>query len=190
VAHVEEWRDIERCPGYQISSHGRVRSFASNRHGFCDTPHFLGTDVNSNGYKRVILGSNGRFFIHHLVAKEFIPNPNGHPVVRHKDDDQLNNYANNLEWGTQSDNIQDAIRRGRFVSNIAIAKEAALKKQRKKIVAKDLDGHRIAEYQSLCDAARDLGLNVGNVSNVLHGRQKKTGQYTFEYADEGVTEHV
>lgn len=183
---MEEWRDIERCPGYQVSSYGRIRSFTNNRHGFCDTPHFLKTSVNSNGYERVFLGSNGQFFVHHLVAKAFIPNPNGYPIVRHRDDNRLNNHASNLEWGTQADNIQDAIRRGRFVSNIAIAKEAALKKQRKKVVAKDLDGYQIAEYPSLCDAARDLSLNVGNISNVLHGRQKKTGYYTFEYKDEGV----
>jgi hypothetical protein len=181
---MEEWKDIKGFPGYQVSSYGRVRSFKSNRHGLCDTPHFLGTDINSNGYERVFLGSNGRFFIHHLVAKEFIPNPNEHPIVRHKDDDRSNNRADNLEWGTQADNIQDAVRRGRFVSNIAIAKEAALKKQRKRVIAKDLDGHLIGEYPSMCHAARDLNLNVGNISNMLLGRQKRAGSYIFEYANE------
>lgn len=180
---MEEWKDIDGFPGYQISSYGNVRSFTNNRHGLCNTPHFLGTDTNSNGYKRVFLGSKGRFFVHHLVAKAFIPNPNDYPVVRHKDDDRLNNRADNLEWGTQADNIQDAIRRGRFVSNIAIAKEAALKKQRKRVLAKDLNGNPIGEYPSLCAAARDLGLNEGNISNMLHGHQKRAGSYTFEYAE-------
>lgn len=180
---MEEWKDIDGFPGYQISSYGNVRSFTSNRHGLCDTPHFLGTDTNSNGYNRVFLGTKGRFFVHHLVAKAFIPNPNNYPVVRHKDDDRLNNRADNLEWGTQADNIQDAIRRGRFVSNIAIAKEAALRKQRKRVLAKDLKGNPIGEYPSLCAAARDLGLNEGNISNMLHGHQKRAGLYTFEYAE-------
>lgn len=184
---MEEWRDIKDCPGYQISNYGRARSFTNNRYGFCDNPHFLRTDINSNGYERVILGPNGRFFIHHLVAEAFVPNPNGHLIVRHKDDNRSNNHVDNLEWGTQADNIQDAIRRGRFVSNITIAKEAALKKQRKRIIAKDLNGCRIREYPSMCDAARDLGLNVGNISNMLHGLQKRTGSYTFEYADEEMT---
>ena len=183
---MEEWRDIEDCPGYQISSHGRIRSFTNNRYGLCDTPHFLKTDINSNGYERVFLGSNGRFFVHHLVAKGFIPNPNDYPVVRHKDDNRSNNRVDNLEWGTQSDNIQDAIRRGRFVSNMAIAKEAALKKQRIRVIAKDLEGNLIGEYPSMCHAARDLGLNEGNISNMLHGRQKRAGSYIFEYADGGV----
>ena len=180
---MEEWKDIDGYLGYQVSSYGRVRSFTNNRHGLCDTPHVLGTDTNSNGYRRVFLGSNGRFFVHHLVAKAFIPNPNNYPIVRHKDDDRSNNTIDNLEWGTQADNIQDAIRRGRFVSNISIAKEAALKKQRKRVLAKDLDGNLIGEYPSMCHAARELGLNEGNISNMLHGRQKRAGLYTFEYVD-------
>lgn len=180
---MEEWRDIEHYPGYQVSNYGRVRSFANNRHGLCNTPHFLGTDINSNGYERVFLGSNGRFFIHHLVAKAFIPNPNNYPIVRHRDDDRLNNRATNLEWGTQAHNIQDAIQRGRFVSNITIAKKVALEKQRKRVIAKDLDGRVIGEYPSMSHAARDLGVNVGNISNMLLGRQKRAGAYIFEYAD-------
>ena len=180
---MEVWSNIKGYPGYEISTLGRVRSFMNNRHGICDVPHILKTSINSNGYERVDLGSNGRFFVHHLVAEAFIPNPNNYPIVRHKDDNRLNNRVDNLEWGTQSDNIQDAIRRGRFVSNIVIAKEAALKKQRIRIVARDLEGRRIREYPSICDAAKDLDLNEGNISNVLHGRQRKTGSYTFEYLD-------
>lgn len=183
---MEEWRDILHHSGYQVSNRGRIQSFTNNRHGLCDTPHFLKTHVNSNGYERVCLGTHGRFFVHRLVAEAFVPNPNNHPVVMHKDDDRLNNCADNLEWGTQSDNIQNAVKRGRFVSNIAIAKKAALLKQRTRVIAKDLNGCKIGEYPSMHDAAKTLGLNEGNISNVLHGRQKKTGVYTFEYADEEV----
>lgn len=183
---MEQWKDIDGHVGYQVSDHGQVRSFKNGRHGFTDVPRILKTDTNSNGYERVMLGSNNRFFVHKLVAKAFIPNPNNYPIARHKDDNRRNNLASNLEWGTQAHNIQDAIRRGRFVSNIAIAKEAALLKQRKRVIAKDLSGYRIREYPSMCDAAKDLKLNPGNISNVLHGRQRKTGKYIFEYADEGV----
>lgn len=180
---MEIWKNIDGHEGYQISTYGRVRSFKNNRHGLCDNPHILKTDINSNGYERVYLSSDYHLFIHKLVANAFIPNLYDYPIVRHKDDDRLNNHVDNLEWGTQSDNIQDAIRRGRFVSNIALAKEAALRKQRKRIVAKSIDDIFLKEYPSMCDAARDLNLNVGNISNVLRGRQRKTGGYRFEYSD-------
>lgn len=181
---MEVWKNIDGREGYQISTHGRARSFKNNRHGFCDTPHILKPDVNSNGYLRVYLGGDYHPLVDRLVAKAFIPNPHDYPIVRHKDDNRLNNHVDNLEWGTQSDNIRDAIERGRFVSNIASAKEAALIMQRKRVIAKSIDGAFSKEYPSMSDAARDLDLNVGNISNVLHRRQKKTGDYHFEYVDE------
>lgn len=180
---MEEWKDIQGHRGYQVSTMGRVRSFMNNRHGIGEKPRILKTDVNSNGYERVYLGPKHHPFVHKLVAEAFIPNPDGHPIVRHGDDNRLNNCVDNLEWGTQSDNINDAIKRGRFVSNIRIAKEAALKKQRKRVVARSLIDDMTREYASMHDAARDLNLNAGNVSNVLHGLQKRTGNYVFEYAN-------
>lgn len=179
---MEIWKDIPHHEGYQVSNYGRVRSFKNNRHGLCDTSHILKTDINSNGYERVYLGCDHHLLVHKLVANAFISNPHNYPIVRHKDDNRLNNHADNLKWGTQSDNIQDAIEHGRFVNNIAIAKEAALRKQRKRVIAKSVDGLFTKEYPSMCDAAKDLSLNAGNISNVLHGRQKKTGGHYFEYA--------
>ena len=49
----------------------------------------------------VCLCRNGKpksFAIHRLVALAFIPNPLSLPQVNHKDEDRLNNEADNLEW--------------------------------------------------------------------------------------------
>lgn len=182
---MEEWRDINGHPGYQVSNTGKVRSFHNHKHGLDDEPHILKTDFNSNGYERVCLGSKFRTFVHKLVAQTFIPNPDNYPVVRHSDDNRKNNAAENLMWGTQADNIQDCIKRGRFHSNIKIAKEAALKKQRRKVVATSIDSGESILFSSLTEAANELGLKTGNISNVLTGRQKKTGRYTFKYPEKG-----
>ena len=181
----EVWKDIEGHPGYQVSNTGKVRSFQNNRHGLTDKPHILSTDYNSNGYERVFLGSKFRTFVHKLVATAFVPNPNTDPVVRHKDDNRKNNNARNLIWGTQADNIQDCIAHGRFHSNIKIAKKAALEKQRKKVIAIPIDGGESVMFSSLAEAAKTLGLNPGCISNVLSGRQRKTGRYTFRYPEKG-----
>ncbi len=37
-------------------------------------------------------------YVHELVAKAFVPNPNNYPYVEHIDGDRTNNHANNLRW--------------------------------------------------------------------------------------------
>ena len=81
--------------------------------------HKMRSAVSNSGYLRVALEEKDSTHrknesVHRLVAKQFIPNPDNLPVVMHKDNDPLNNHVSNLQWGTSSDNIQQAIREGRF----------------------------------------------------------------------------
>ena len=54
-------------------------------------------EQNNNSYLQVEI-NNKLYFVHELVAKTFIPNENNYLIIRHKDDDILNNYVENLEW--------------------------------------------------------------------------------------------
>lgn len=47
-----------------------------------------------------------RFRIHRLVAEAFLPNPLDLPIVNHIDRDKGHNCVANLEWCTQSENVQ------------------------------------------------------------------------------------
>lgn len=78
--------------------------------------------LSSNGYKTVALTKNGKSktqYVHRLVAMAFIPNPENHPFINHKDEDRTNNFANNLEWCTNAYNV-----------NYGTAKERRVKKMR------------------------------------------------------------
>ena len=53
-----------------------------------------------------------QWLVHRLIALAFIPNSDNKPHINHKDGNPLNNRVDNLEWTTQTDNMQHAMRTG------------------------------------------------------------------------------
>lgn len=95
---LEQWKPVVGYEGfYEVSNLGNIR----NSNGRILKP------ANIGGYFSIMLTKNkaSRFFrVHRLVAIAFIPNPSGLPIVNHKDENPLNNAADNLEWCTQGYN--------------------------------------------------------------------------------------
>ena len=46
-----------------------------------------------------------REYIHHMVAKTLVENPENFPEIDHVDGNRLNNHKNNLEWVTHKENM-------------------------------------------------------------------------------------
>ena len=70
---------------------------------------------NFGGYMQVTLCVNRcrqTLSVHRLVALTFIPNPYGLPQVNHIDGNKQNNRVDNLEWCSQSENMQHAYETG------------------------------------------------------------------------------
>lgn len=71
-------------------------------------------NINHEGYYFVCISLGSRenkpcIKIHRAVAETFLSNPNGYPVINHKDGNKLNNNINNLEFCTYSYNSQHAV---------------------------------------------------------------------------------
>src|SRR5690606_17912479 len=99
--------EILNYPEYKIFEDGTVIGARGKE---------LKQDVNSTGYKRVTLcklGRTKRVFVHKLVAMHFVDGYRDGLVVNHKDGDNTNNHADNLEWVTPSQNVLDGWLRGR-----------------------------------------------------------------------------
>ena len=91
---------------YYITEDGRCYNSITNK--------FLKGQVNyKNKYLSYNLtmpdGSKKRCYAHRLVAQAFIPNPQNKKEVNHIDGNKANNYIDNLEWATSSENKQHAI---------------------------------------------------------------------------------
>jgi hypothetical protein len=112
----EVWRPIDGYGGhYEVSNLGRLRSY-----GRYDKLAILKLFVGDRGYYRKplynkVTKKSYNFSIHRLVANAFIPNPDNKPNVNHIDGNKLNNKVENLEWVTQGENLQHAIKSGTLV---------------------------------------------------------------------------
>lgn len=119
----EEWRDIPELEGlYQASNLGRIKSVKriakkEYRNNRIVKEKIMNGSKNEDGYLKVHITNkekniNKVLFIHRLIAKTFISNPNNLPQINHKDGNKLNNCITNLEWCTNLYNQQHAWKNG------------------------------------------------------------------------------
>ena len=107
----EKWLPVTGFEGYEVSDHGRVRSFLQrNNRGRVLKPARM-----KKGHLMVSLqtddGSKMRP-VHQLVLEAFVcPRPDG-KLALHRDGNPGNNTVENLYWGTYSDNIKDSVEHG------------------------------------------------------------------------------
>ena len=166
-----------------VSNCGRIKSLDTYRKGkngsirFCKGK-ILKPGTTKNGYLLVGLYKNGKVkfhLIHRLVAEAFIPNPNNLPEVNHKDENKLNNNAENLEWC-------DRLYNARYGTGIERQKKKQLNdiKKSKSVLQYDLEGNFIKEWKSTRECGRN-GFNQGNVAACCRGELKKYKDFIWRY---------
>lgn len=117
---MKSWKNIKVYEGlYRVSSDGEILSLSrivSNNNGFRKTPErLLKQSTHSNGYLVVTLCKENvkkKKRVHRLVALAFKKNPKNLKEVNHIDGDKKNNYYNNLEWCTRSENVKHCYKIG------------------------------------------------------------------------------
>lgn len=116
------WSTINNFPNYEIADFPEYKLKKDHPHGIQvlkkDTQEYVKIWKEDKGYRMVNLWQDGnekKVRIGRLVAIAFIPNPDNHPQVDHKDrlrkdDDDVTN----LRWVTHTQNIQN---RGKMSRN-------------------------------------------------------------------------
>ena len=99
----EEWAAIDGYKNYQVSWWGRVRNTKTGR--------ILKPQTSTPGYLFVQLYKNGKStinYIHQLVAREWVGNPEEKRCVDHVDGSRTNNHWENLRYATHTENNRNA----------------------------------------------------------------------------------
>lgn len=186
----EEWKWIAGYEGlYQISNHGRLKSFRKNKDGY------ICSNTNKNGwYLTVNLFDKDRNRkterIHVLVARSFIGDiPKGHHV-HHKDGNRQNNRVDNLEIIHPRKHWHETEERNHNI--IAGMNNYNRYTKTKRIRQYTQDGVYLAEYINGEVASRMTGICQRNILQVASkepfnkkgGIRKQAGGYVWKFADE------
>lgn len=180
----EVWKDIPDYEGlYQVSNGGQVRSLdrtVYNPKG--ETKKIKGKIIAQHlvghGYRHLVLSKGGKikgYLVHRLVAQAFVSNPHGFNQVNHKDENKLNNCADNLEW---CDSL--------YNNNYGTVKERHAKAQiNHPVLSKPVemlkDGKVIRDFPSIKEAVRVMGCKRQGIYACCNGIQKHHYGYQWQY---------
>lgn len=173
---IEQWKPIVGFEGrYEVSNQGRVRN--------AKTKYVKSTPPNSRGYRIVTLtkdrsqyaqrkDKNATVTLHRAAAEAFVPRVDGKAHVNHIDGDKNNCAAANLEWCTEAENTQHAIRTRLWDhKNRSVA-----------VVAESDDGLDVLRFSSLREASDATGVDQGSISKCISGHRKAAGGYSWRKA--------
>lgn len=167
---LEEWRPIVGFEGlYEVSNTGIVRTqgrtIEAVRNGTTYTksypPRTMAISNGKGGYQILCLYKNGKHYnksLHRLVAETFIPNPGNLPQINHKDENILNNHADNLEWC-------DA----KYNCNYGKRTEKSIAPKRKPVGCYK-DGALVKTFVSQAQAGREMGVESSGISMCCNGK--------------------
>jgi len=157
---IEEWKQISDFPKYEVSNKGGIRIKESG--------YIMKQFKNAAGYFRISLKNDvikrKKLYVHRIVAKEFISNPENKPTVNHINNIRTDNRINNLEWSTMSEQALHKIK-----TNNTFEKKINIKS----IWRLDINTHaKLEKYESTTYAVRWLkSNNLTNAKNELTLRQ-------------------
>ena len=155
---------------YHVSNFGRAKTKSAtgtrlltirkSKYGYC--------------WVNVRIGEKTNHFLHRLVAKVFIPNPENKPEVNHIDGDKTNNCVNNLEWCTSSENKKHAVDTGLTTQGEKNAKAKLTKDEVRRIV----EMYRRSEYElgvvTFSDLARKNNVTPGVIREIITRKSYKS----------------
>lgn len=174
----EEWRFSHCSPNsksrkatvYYVSSLGRVKSVLSTGKERLLTPR------NNCGYLRVNAGYKSHF-VHRLVARCFVDNPNSYCMVDHLDGNRHNNDMTNLRWVENCKHNWD--------NPISRLRASQCKQNIQPIVQIDpVNGSVIKRWDKAWAVQRKMGYGSGNILRSCRNERCSAYGYIWRFASD------
>ena len=153
---------------YEVSNTGKVRS---------KTKELKQALVGK--YYVVSLSKNGKYkqyYVHRLVAQQFLNNPNNYLQVNHKDENTYNNNYNNLEWCDGKYNCNYG-KRNKIISK----KNSSPRFNFKKLAQYDKEHNLIKEYKNIYEAYKETHKNMTEIKDCCERKRKYAGTFIWKY---------
>jgi hypothetical protein len=175
----EIWKDIEGYEGmYQVSNLGNVKSVGREKSVGKNGGYYNLGDANlkfgnRRGYKSATLSKNGiakPFAVHRLVAFAFLENKEGKRTVNHINGIKTDNRLENLEWASQSEQQNHAIKIG--LRNKAIGEQSNLSKFKSEDIIKIRELYSTGLF-SCGELSKTFNTSVNNINRIIHSHTWK-----------------
>lgn len=122
----------------------------------------LAASPSSGGYHTVKVKNGQTVRRHTLVLETYKGLGNGR-IARHKDGNPANDHVDNLEWGTQAENMQDAVAHGTFQKGVLA--RAKLKAEQVSEIKQ-----RLKAGESMTSLASEFQVTVPTIYDIANGR--------------------
>lgn len=109
-----------------------------------------------------------REYIHRLMAMMFLENPENLPQVNHKDCNKANNHISNLEWSSNSENIEHSHKNGRMQKRYEVGKVTQLTSEE----VRDVYTSVITGKEGVAEAGRRIGRSRTTISSIINKRSR------------------
>ena len=197
----EIWKPITGYEGYyEISNFGNIKSLdrilQQGDHSIIKKGTQKKFYISKKGYPVVTLCKNGKRvgkYLHILLAKTFIPNPENKPYVDHINTNKIDYRLENLRWVTAKENSNNSLtkqhlkndannKRG-IIKRLLSRKNGNSKTKPKTVYQLDENKLLIRKYFSIAEAARNIQVSPSYLRKKLNAEKLKGFFWSDKYEE-------